>query len=132
MKRWTRFVLHAVEMVLAMIAGMMLLAPLWAVLWPGLSDRPDADAMVMAVDMAAGMAFWMWLRGHGARLVAEMSAAMVAPFAVFLVPYWLGLISGEGLMAFGHVGMVLAMIGAMVLRFDAYSHAHGWRLPRRA
>jgi flagellar biosynthetic protein FliP len=126
-----RFVLHAFEMVVAMLVGMMLLAPVWEMLWPGLSDRPAADALVMGIDMAAGMAAWMWLRGHGGRLVVEMSVAMVAPFVVALVPYGLGLISSGGLMALGHIGMVVAMFGAMVLRFDAYSHAHRWRLPVR-
>jgi flagellar biosynthetic protein FliP len=126
-----RFVLHAIEMVVAMVAGMMLLAAVWDLLWPGLSDIPAADALVMGVDMAAGMAAWMWLRGHGGRLVVEMSVAMVAPFVVALIPYGLGLISSDGLLALGHIGMVVAMFGAMVLRFDAYSHAHRWRLSGR-
>jgi flagellar biosynthetic protein FliP len=126
-----RFVLHLIEMVVAMMAGMMLLAPVWELLWPGLSGRAAASALVMGADMAAGMAFWMWLRGHGWRLVAEMSTAMVAPFVVLLIPYWLGLISGDGLMAIGHVGMVVAMVGAMVLRLDAYIRAHQWRLSFR-
>jgi hypothetical protein len=125
------FVLHAIEMVVAMMVGMMLFAPVWDLLWPGLTDRADADALVMAVNMAAGMAAWMWLRGHGGQLVAEMSTAMMAPFVVLLVPYWLGLISGGGLLAIGHVGMMVAMVGAMLLRFDAYTHAHRWRLSIR-
>jgi flagellar biosynthetic protein FliP len=126
-----RFVQHAVEMLLAMVAGMMLLGPVWDMLWPGRSDRVAADTLVMAVNMAVGMAAWMWLRGHGGRLVAEMSVAMVGPFGVLLIPYWLGLISGSGLTALGHIGMVVAMVGAMVLRLDAYTHAHRWRLPGR-
>jgi len=130
-ERVRRFVLHALEMVVAMVVGMMLLAVVWEMLWPGLPDRPAADALVMGVDMAAGMAAWMWLRGHGGRLVVEMSVAMVAPFAVALIPYGLGLISGDGVMVLGHIGMVVAMFGAMVLRFDAYGHAHRWRLPVR-
>jgi hypothetical protein len=129
--RLRRFGLHAVEMLVAMTAGMMLLGPVWEMLWPGLPDSAAAGALVMAVDMAAGMAFWMWLRGHGGRLVAEMSVAMVAPFVLLLIPYGLGLISGDGLMMIGHIGMLVAMFGAMALRFDAYTHAHPWRLPFR-
>jgi hypothetical protein len=124
-----RFALHAIEMLVAMVAGMMLLGPVWEILWPGLADNPAAAAQVMGVDMAAGMALWMWVRGHGGRLIAEMSVAMVAPFVVLLVPYGLGLISGDGVMALGHIGMMVAMFGAMGLRFEAYTHVHRWRLP---
>jgi flagellar biosynthetic protein FliP len=126
-----RFVQHAVEMTLAMMAGMMLLAPAWDPLWPGRSAHAAADALVMAVNMAAGMAAWMGLRGHSWQLVAEMSVAMVAPFVLLLIPYGLGLISAGGLIALGHVAMVVAMLAAMLLRLDAYTHAHPWRLRTR-
>lgn len=129
-KLW-RFALHAAEMLVAMAVGMMLLGPLWDALWPGLADNAAASALVMGVDMAAGMALWMWLRGHGRQMVAEMSVAMVGPFAVLLIPYWLGVLSGDGVMTFGHVGMLVAMFAAMVLRFDAYTRTHQWRLPIR-
>jgi hypothetical protein len=132
---WTtalrRFIQHLIEMLVAMVAGMMLLAPAWNALQPNLSENAAADAMVMAVNMAVGMAAWMWIRGHGWQLVAEMATAMVAPFAILLVPYGLGSLSGGGLMLLGHVGMVIAMLGAMLFRLDAYTHKHGWRLPVR-
>jgi hypothetical protein len=126
-----RFVLHLIEMLAAMAAGMLLLAPVWNAVQPNLSQNAAADAMVMAVNMAIGMALWMWIRGHDWQLVAEMATAMVAPFALLLIPYGLGSLSGGGLMLLGHVGMVIAMLGAMLLRLDAYTHAHGWRMPVR-
>lgn len=125
------FVTHLIEMVVAMVAGMMLLAPVWSALWPNLDENPAADAMVMAVNMAIGMGLWMWVRGHGWQMVAEMSVAMVAPFALLLIPHGLGVLSDDGLMTFGHVGMVIAMLGAMVLRLGAYTHTHPWRLAIR-
>jgi flagellar biosynthetic protein FliP len=125
------FVQHLIEMLAAMMAGMLLLAPVWTALRPNLSENAAADAMVMAVNMAIGMALWMWMRGHDWQLVAEMATAMVAPFALLLIPYGLGSLSGGSLMLLGHVGMVIAMLGAMLVRLDAYTHTHGWRLPVR-
>jgi flagellar biosynthetic protein FliP len=126
------FVRHLIEMLAAMMAGMLLLTPVWSALWPNLAENAAADAMFMAVNMAIGMALWMSVRGHGWQLVAEMATAMVAPFALLLIPYGLGSLSGSGLMLLGHVGMVIVMLGAMLLRLDAYTHRHGWRLPLRA
>ena len=114
-----------------MVAGMMLLGPVWTALWPGLPEQSGAHAMVMAFDMTAGMALWMWLRGSSGRLIVEMSAAMVAPFLVLLVPYLSGALSGHGLMMGGHVAMPITMLAVMLVRRDAYSHHHGWRLSRR-
>jgi hypothetical protein len=131
MKRVWHFVKHAFEMVVAMVVGMMLLDLVWSGLWPDLADRPDADALVMAFDMTIGMALWMWIRGHGWRLIAEMGVAMVAPFVVLLVPFYLGMLSGDGLLEVGHLAMMLAMLAAMLLRIRDYSHPHGWRWPRR-
>ncbi len=127
------FVQHLVEMVLAMVVGMMLLGPLWSMILPALADHPDAHTMTMALDMAIGMGLWMWIRGHGWRMVAEMSVAMVAPFAVLLVPYYLGLVSGGGLMDIGHTVMMVAMLAVMLLRVHHYTQPQGWRWsqPRR-
>ena len=61
--------------------------------WPGLSDHPVIDTLVMAADMTIGMAAWMAFRGHARRMVVEMSAAMVAPFLLLLVPLAAGAIS---------------------------------------
>jgi flagellar biosynthetic protein FliP len=116
------FVRHYVEMVVAMLVGMMVLGPLEQLVWPALDDRADVHAMVMATNMAIGMAAWMRFRRHSWPAIAEMSAAMYVPFVVLLVPYWAGAISGGTLSTAGHVLMLPAMALAMVWRREEYAH----------
>ncbi len=113
---------HYLEMVVAMVVGMVALGPLEALLWPGLDDRVDVHAMVMATNMAVAMAAWMRFRGHSWPAITEMSAAMYVPFAVLLVPYWAGAVSGSFLYTAGHVLMLPAMALAMWWRLDEYAH----------
>ncbi|MFF5260133.1 hypothetical protein ACFY4C_14380 [Actinomadura viridis] len=128
-----RFTLHYAEMVIAMVAGMIFFGPLWKVLyeplgWSGLFERPDVAAMTMATDMTVGMSIWMRHRGHGWAPVAEMGAAMYAPFLVLLVPYWTGALSGGDLMMGGHALMLPAMAVAMLARRREYTgHHHSHR-----
>ena len=125
-----RFVAHYVEMVLAMLAGMGILGGLWMLVWPEIMDRPVLHTLEMAADMTIGMAAWMVLRGHGRRMIVEMSAAMVAPFLLLLIPLAAGVISADTLMLAGHVLMLFTMLGAMLLRRQDYMHHHGtwpWR-----
>jgi len=51
------FLRHFLEMTAAMVAGMLLLGPVWRAATAGLAvfDRPDVDALVMAANMTAGM-----------------------------------------------------------------------------
>jgi hypothetical protein len=108
-------------MVVAMVVGMVVLGPLEALLWPGVDDRVDVHAVVMATNMAVGMAAWMRFRGHSWPAIVEMSAAMYVPFAVLLVPYWAGAVSGSFLFTAGHVLMLPAMALAMWWRLDEYA-----------
>jgi hypothetical protein len=135
--RWRkvlRFHAHLVEMVVVMVLGMMLLAPAWD--WVGaavgieaLLARPDIGAVVMVLDMVAAMTVWMRVRRHGRPAIWEMNAAMAAPFAVLLVLFWAGTIGAGDLMLWGHVLMVPAMAGAMLLRPAEYTeHVHGFDL----
>ena len=110
-----RFVLHYLEMVV----GMMALAPLWPDAWLA---RGDLHAVAMAVDMTVAMAAWMAIRRHAWPRIIEMSAAMVLPFAVLLVPYWLGALSAEALMIAAHVVMFPLMLAAMLWRRADYWH----------
>jgi hypothetical protein len=119
-RRTWHLVRHYLEMVVAMLAGMVVLGPVHGYLWPGLDDRADVGALVMATDMAIGMAAWMRFRGHKWPPIAEMSAAMYVPFVVLLVPFWLGAVSGDLLVTAGHVLMLPAMALAMWWRLDEY------------
>jgi hypothetical protein len=129
-----RFHAHLVEMVVVMVLGMMLLAPAWD--WVGaavgieaLLARPDVGAVVMVLDMVAAMTVWMRVRRHGWPAIWEMNAAMAAPFAVLLVLFWVGATSAGDMMLWGHVLMVPAMAGAMLLRPVEYTeHVHGFDL----
>ena len=67
---------HYLEMVVAMVVGMVVLGPLWSLAWPGLSSNVVAESLVMATDMALGMGAWMRLRGHSWSAITVMSAAM--------------------------------------------------------
>lgn len=120
--RAVRFILHFAEMMIAMLAGMLLIGPLWTFAAPGLTARADVHAMVMATDMAIGMGLWMRIRRHSWPRILEMSLAMYVPFLVLLVPHWLGAISGGVLMTAGHVLMVPAMLAAMWWRREDYCH----------
>jgi len=121
-----RFARHYVEMVVAMVAGMLLFAPVWTIAlgWWSPLTRPDVQALVMATNMTAGMSVWMRVRGHGWPAVAEMGAAMYVPFLLLLGPYWFGLVSADVVMIGGHVLMLPAMLVAMLLRRAEYTVHH--------
>ncbi|MEU4745897.1 hypothetical protein AB0G02_36290 [Actinosynnema sp. NPDC023658] len=119
-RRVLRFTRHALEMAVAMVAGMVVLEPVWSFAWPGLADVVTAHVLVMATNMSLGMALWMRVRGHGWAGMAEMSAAMYVPFAVLLPFYWAGALSGMALMTAGHVLMLPAMVFAMLRRGHEY------------
>ncbi|WP_410809148.1 hypothetical protein [Micromonospora sp. 067-2] len=110
-----RLLWHLGEMALAMVAGMLLLGPLWKVAGialgaTGALARPDVAALVMATNMTAGMTVWMRHRAHHWRGVVEMAAAMYVPFLLLLVPLWTGLLDADALMVGGHLLMVPAMV----------------------
>ena len=120
-RRTWHLVRHYLEMVVAMLVGMVVLGPVEDLVWPGLTARTDVAVLVMATNMAVGMSAWMRFRGHSWPAIAEMSAAMYVPFAVLLVPYWTGAVSGDLLMTAGHVLMLPAMALAMWWRLDEYA-----------
>ncbi|QFZ19813.1 hypothetical protein [Saccharothrix syringae] len=118
-RKLARFAGHYVEMVAAMVVGMVVLHPLWPSEW---SARPDVGALVMVTDMTVAMALWMRVRRHSRARTAEMAAVMFLPFAVLLVPYWLGALSGTAVMVVGHVVMFPLMLAAMLWRRADYWH----------
>ena len=122
-----KFVLHFLEMVVAMAVGMVALHPVWTLVLDatgatGLMHDPYTGALIMATDMTVAMSAWMRFRGHRWRPIAEMGAAMYLPFLVLFVPLALDLISEGALMLWGHVLMLVAMAAAMLLRPHEYAH----------
>jgi len=113
---------HYLEMVVAMLVGMIVLGQAESLVWPALTVGAEVGVMIMATNMAIGMGVWMRVRGHSWRGIAEMSASMYLPFMVLLVPYWAGAIDGGALMTWGHVLMLPAMALAMALRPSEYAH----------
>ena len=136
-----RFTRHYLEMLVSMFVGM---AVLWlpasmALSTAGMSsaelrDAPALMLLVMAVTMTAPMVAWMRYRGHGWAASAEMAAAMFIPTFGVIALLWAGLVDDMGaLLAVEHVAMLLAMLGAMLLRREEYSsalHSHG-HAPRK-
>jgi flagellar biosynthetic protein FliP len=109
-----RFAGHYLEMVAAMAVGMMALAPLWRLAWPGLAARPDLETLTMVLDMTVAMALWMRVRGHGWRHIARMCVAMDLGFVVVLPAYWLGVLPAEAMEGLGHGLMLVLMALAML------------------
>ena len=118
------FVLHYVEMVTAMVVGMVVLGGASAVLL----DLPDGTAVMlteMAIAMTVPMVAWMRVRGHRWRLCSEMAASMLIPAGGVLALLGAGLITDGGmLMMLEHVVMLPSMLVAMLLRRDEYSGHH--------
>jgi hypothetical protein len=122
--RW-RFLRHYLEMVAAMVVGMVVLgAALRGVLvLAGLrypTQYAELAALEMAVTMSVGMVAWMRHRGHRWDSTLEMTGAMFAP-AVALVPLlWLGVISGDALLVLEHLAMFPLMYLVMLRRRAEY------------
>jgi hypothetical protein len=130
-----RFARHYAEMVSAMVLGMVVLGvPAgWALeaagtSWAGLeADAPALMLLGMALTMTVPMVGWMRHRGHGWRAANEMSAAMLLPTAAVIGLLGTALVEDlDALLALEHVTMLLAMLGAMLLRPAEYTGAaHG-------
>ena len=124
---WLPFVRHYIEMLLAMAIGMVALHPLWTLALqaagaPHLLDHAELMALVMATDMAIAMGAVMAYRRHGWRDIAEMSAAMYLPFAIFFPATLAGVMTSGTMMVAGHALMLVAMLAVMLWRRDHYSH----------
>lgn len=128
-----RFGLHYVEMVAAMVVGMVVLGGALRVLLAvagveySMALFPELTIVEMALTMIAGMAGWMRFRGHGWPGTLEMSAAMAVPAVAVLVPVWLGVLDAGTAMLVEHVAMFALMLVAMLRRRDEYTSAHAHR-----
>jgi len=125
------FIRHYVEMVVVMFVGMGVLAlpARWVVDAVGTSytEAPGLMFLSMAVTMTLPMVAWMRFRGHGWQPTTEMSGSMILPTLAVLGLLGARIVEDIGvLMAGEHVAMLLAMLGAMLLRPAEYTHgAHG-------
>lgn len=104
------FVVHYLQMLAAMVVGMVVLGPLSMFVDAGV----EVHALLMATWMSIGMAAWMAWRRHAWPAIAEMCLAMYLSFVVLFPAYWLGALSGGGVMVAGHVLMLPAMALAML------------------
>ncbi len=80
--------------------------------------------LAMGISMTVPMVAWMRHRGHGWRPSNEMAASMMVPTAGVVGLLGAGLVTDVGtLLMIEHVVMFPAMLVAMLLRSDEYSHA---------
>ncbi len=121
-----RFGRHLLEMVIAMMVGMMANA----VVFFGATGLAAADAMrehavLFVVSQAFGMTVvmvaWMRRRRHAWRACAEMAAAMVIP-AVPLAGLRLGHIIGGPICGTYCALTFVAMVVVMIYRRSEYTH----------
>ena len=126
------FVRHYVEMIVAMVLGMVVLGfPAGAALAAaGVSmaelhnDLPALMLLGMAVVMTIPMVAWMRHREHGWQACGEMTAAMFIPAFGTVGLLAAGLVEDIGaLMVIEHVAMLPSMLVAMLARRDEYSHS---------
>jgi hypothetical protein len=119
-----RFVRHFLEMVAAMIVGMVVLGAASAALLD-LPDRTAVTLVEMAISMTVPMVAWMRVRGHGWRLCNEMAAAMLLPTAGALALAGAGVVTDtDTLLVLEHTVMLPSMLIAMLLRRDEYTGHH--------
>jgi hypothetical protein len=123
-RRW-RFLRYYLEMVAAVVVGMVVLGAavrgvlaLVGLRYP--ARHPELVALEMAVTMTVGIVAWMRHRGHGWAATLEMTGAMFAP-AVALTPLlWLGVIAGDALLLLEHLAMFLLIFLVMLRRRSEY------------
>jgi hypothetical protein len=126
-----RFLRHYLEMVAAMLVGMVILgAALRGVLalagLPYPTRYPEFAALEMATTMSAGMGAWMRHRGHRWASTLEMVAAMFAPTVALTPLLWLGVLAGDSLLMLEHLVMLPLMYLVMLHRRAEYGgSAHG-------
>jgi hypothetical protein len=129
------FARHYVEMLVAMLLGMVVLGVPASMALGALgvsssefeNDAPALMLIGMAVTMTVPMVGWMRYRGHGWRASMEMSASMFVPTFAVIALLGGGLVGDVGtLLVIEHVAMLPSMVVAMLMRAEEYSgHVHG-------
>jgi hypothetical protein len=123
------FARHFGEMVLAMLAGMVVLGGLaelaFAVAGSSLSDQSGGlQVMLMGFNMTVPMVLWMSYRGHAAARNVEMAMSMIVPTVAAAALAWAGALESAAALGVQHVVMIPAMLGVMLWRYEDYSHPH--------
>jgi flagellar biosynthetic protein FliP len=118
-----RLARHYLEMVVAMLLGMLVLGTLRGAvgLTVPFAEHPGASYVLMATDMALAMAAWMRFRRHGWGSTLEMCAAMYVP-ALLLPLVWAGAMGAMTFMVVAHVVMLVAMLAVLVRRRHELAH----------
>jgi hypothetical protein len=124
-----RFWWHFAEMVVVMLLSMAVLGAAVSAVFAlvghaNLLHYTALRGLLMTGYMVVGMALWMRHRRHGWVRIAEMSAAMAAPYAVLVGPFLSGVIGKGAFLAAMHVLMLPSMYVAMALRRDEYERDH--------
>ena len=127
-----RFMRHLLEMIAAMIVGMLMLGVALAALGepPGYSNLL-VEYGLMGASMSVAMVAWMRFRGHAWSDGLEMTAAMLVPMFAVVTPFGWGAAgeasgqSDHALMMLAHVAMVGGMVALMIYRLDRYTHRTG-------
>ncbi|WP_327397850.1 hypothetical protein OG418_43975 [Streptomyces phaeochromogenes] len=120
------FARHYLEMVVAMVVGMLLLGAVTRGVLAlagtelSASRHPELASLEMAFDMSVGMAVWMRRRGHGWASTLEMCGAMFVPALALFPLLWLDVITGDSLIALEHLVMLPLMFLVMVRRRSEY------------
>lgn len=121
------FVLHFVEMCLAMCIGGITLIFLffWGATQIGFPDLihrfPALSIMVIAIILTAVMTVWMRIRGMSWRLTIEMSSTSII-LGIFLIALsWLGAIPQSDMLEWVKRLACLVMLVPMLLRLDHYT-----------
>lgn len=114
------FVRHYLEMLAAMVAGMIVGPMLRSAAGLESPADPGVGAVLMAVDMSVAMVLWMRIRGHSWPASLEMAAVMIAPVAVLAPLHWLGVFGPDVLLIAEHVVMLPLMWLAMLRRPAEY------------
>ncbi len=123
------FARHFGEMVLAMLAGMVVLGGLaelvFAAAGSSFSDTSaELQVLLMGFNMTLPMVAWMSYRGHAIGRNVEMAASMIVPSLVAALLASVGVLGAAGALALQHGVMIPAMLGVMLWRYDEYSHVH--------
>jgi hypothetical protein len=127
-----RFARHILEMIAAMMVGMMLLgAAVGAWGEPTGYSNLFVEYGPMGASMSVSMVAWMRFRGHAWSDGLEMTVAMLAPMSAVVIPFGLGAAgetpvqSGHALMMLAHAAMIGGMVALMIYRRDRYTHGAG-------